>query len=269
MIDYLILLLTAIYFVAALLQYFVAPKIGPNPYLGFKIGYTFADRVVWNKTNRLMGKFMMIHALIMFPLCLIPNFLGYFLLIYVIPLLVFIPIGIKYASTLLEMKGARAERASEKKLEPITVSIVWWSTPLVLFAILLILELATYSQLPEVVAVHFDAAGKPNGWSNRGDFILSFSLLSLMFVAISFIFVYLGKHHPLFLHPGKMRFSRDTYLKLIILSMDTALALMFIVYLSIYYFAVHNAAFPVSWILTSAVFVVIIPILYLVYKWRR
>jgi len=143
-IDYLVLSLNLLYLVIALLQYFAAPKVGPNPYFGFRIGHTFANEKVWRDANKFMGKIMTVHAIILLPSCLIPDFLGYFLLLWIVPMLLFIPIGIRYASTRLEMEGARAKISSSKEIKPIELGFLWKISPVVLYIILLAYMIFTY-----------------------------------------------------------------------------------------------------------------------------
>ena len=269
MLEFLILFINMVYFILGIIEYYVAPKIGPNPYFGFKIGYTFADREVWGKTNRLTGKFMIIHSLILSPTIFIPNFIIYYLILFIIPLLIFIPFGIKYAAILLERKGAKSKIASQKKMEPITIGKLWLISPLIIYLFFIIFEFFTYPSLPSVIAVHFDTAGNPNGWSNKNSFIISYSLFSLLAPAFSYMFIYLGKKYPLYIHPGKMRFPRDAFLKTTILSMDITSIILIFVYYSIYIYAVEKIMVPLTWFTIVTLLLILLPIAYLVYKWRR
>ena len=269
MVDLLILFINIIYLITGILQYYLAPKIGPNPYFGFKIGYTFADREVWNKTNRLMGKFVIIHSLLLFPTALIPDFMLYYLLLFIIPLVAFIPFGIRYAAILLEMKSSKSEIASKRKMEPITVGLLWSLSPLIFYLVLIAVEMITYPSLPDVIAVHFDLSGNPNGWSSKSSFILSYSLFALFAPAFSYIFIYLGKKYPMYIHPGKMRFSSDTFLKTTILSMDITSIILILVYYTIYIYAVEKLVVPWPWFMIVTIILILVPIGYLAYKWRR
>ena len=269
MIDPLILSISLLYLALSLIQYFIAPKIGPNPYLGFRIGYTFADRETWYKANKFMGKLMILHSLFLLPLCLIPNFLVPFIIIFVVPLILFIPIGIKYSSHILEIRGSTVSKFARRRIEPIKIGPVWSISPIFLYSILLAFMLVTYPNLPNKIAVHFDLSGNPNGWSSKDDFFINFSLFSLIFPAISYIFIFLGKKYPIYTHPGKMRFPRDTILKTIIISMDSALILLIFVYYSIYLYATKNIFVSNYVIMTFIILVVSLPLVYLFYKWKK
>ncbi len=269
MFDYLVLSLDIIYISVALLQYIVAPNVGPNPYLGFRVGHTLANKKVWYQANKFMGKLMLGHAILLLPLCLIPDFLIYFLILWIVPMIAFIPIGIKYATNLLEEEGAKEKHVSLRKIEPITAGRVWNISPFMIYAVLLVYMIFTYPSLPNMIAVHFDSQGNPNGWSSKGDFFAWYNVLSIIFVATAYIFVYLGKKYPMYVHPGKMRFSRDSYLKLIILAMDCALILMIFVYLVIYLYATQGAVFSTVFFILLTILPVIVPIGYLISKWRK
>ncbi len=268
MMDYIALIISLIYLILAAVQYFIAPKIGPNPYLGFRIGYTFSDEEVWKKSNRFMGKLMLIHAFILLPTCLIPDFLPYFLILFIVPLILFVPIGVKYASHILEIRGAKYEISEKRKIEPIDIPLGWLISPLLLYLFLIVLELITYDSLPLTVAVHFDSAWHPNGWMNRDDFIIFYSFFSLIFPVLAGIFSYLGKKYPLYMHPGKMHFSRDTILKAFILAMDAAMLIIISVYLLIYLYAKYHYVAGSAFIILTLL-PIVIPVGYLTYKWRR
>ena len=220
------------------------------------------------QTN-LWGKIMTVHAIILLPSCLIPDFLGYFLLLWIAPMLLFIPIGIRYASTRLEMEGARAKISSSKEIKPIELGFLWKISPVVLYIILLAYMILTYPSLPDIIAVHFDSHGNPNGWSTKQDFFLWYSLLSTLFPALAYTFIYLGERHPIFVHPGKMRFPRDAYVKMITLAMDCSEVLMLIVYYTIYLYAVKNVLLPMSYTLISVALIMSIPLLYLLLRWKK
>ena len=269
MIDYLVLFLDCLYLVIALLQYGVSPKVGPNPYFGFRIGYTFANEKVWKKANKFVGKLMLFHAIILLPLCLIPDFLIYFIILWVVPMIILIPIGIRYAADLLEKEGAKEERASLRRIEPVSVGILWKISPLVIYAFLLVYMIFTYSSLPNVMATHFDSQGYPNGWSAKGDFFVWYNVLSIIFVATAYLFVYLGKSYPIYVHPGKMRFPKDTYLKLILLSMDSALVLMLLVYAVIYLYATQRIIFSIPLFTVITLIPIVVPVAYMLYKWKK
>ena len=269
MIDLFVLLLDLLYLAIALAQYLVAPRIGPNPYLGFRIGHTLASEESWSKTNRFMGRIMVIHSLLLLPLCLVPDSLGYFLVLWIVPMLLFIPFGIRYASAVLEEAGAKDARASSERITPIKAGLPWEISPALIYGLLFLYILLTYPSLPDVFATHFDASGNPNGWSTKGDFLLLYSLLSAGMMAIAYLFIYLGRRHPLFVHPGKMQFPRDAYLKTIILAMDCAGIILMFTYYAIFIHATQGISLSAGFYIIPILFAVVIPVGYLISRWRR
>ncbi len=269
MVNILILIINSLYLITGIMEFWLAPKVGPNPYFGFKIGYTFADKDVWNGTNRLMGKFIIAHSLLLLPAALLPNFLLPYTLLLTIPLIAFIPFGIRYASIHLEMKGAKSENVSYKKIESIELGYVWVLSPLIFYLVLIIFEIMTYPSLPEIIAVHFDSYGNPNGWSTKSSFIVSYSLFSLISPGVSYLFIYLGKKYPMYIHPGKMRFPKDTLLKATVLSMNIMSVILIFVYYSIYIYALRKTIVPWTWFMALMLFLIFLPIGYMIYKWNK
>ncbi len=41
-------------------MYFIAPKIGPNPWFGFRLGYTMKSEEAWNRSNKFAGMLLTI-----------------------------------------------------------------------------------------------------------------------------------------------------------------------------------------------------------------
>jgi len=52
------------------LTYFFAPRMGPNPLFGVRIGYTFTDREAWDRANRHFGKLLAIFSAVVLMLSL-------------------------------------------------------------------------------------------------------------------------------------------------------------------------------------------------------
>ncbi len=266
MINWLIFFINTTYLFTGVLELWLAPKIGPNPYFGFKVGYTFADREVWNRTNRLAGLIIIIHAIMLCPF-IFTKFFVYYILFLVVPTVAFIPFELRYSAHLLELRGAKTSQSSEIPISPVVVSLAWPASSVLLFLLLLILELMTYSHFSSLVATHFDWNGTPNGWSTRSEFLLTFTSISSIFPLISFILIFVSRKYPIFVHPGKMRFPRDVMVKASILSMNAGLMIMLLTYISIYMYAI-TGTFPSNLVYFSFAFL-LIPLAYLVAKWKK
>ncbi|MCD6383620.1 MAG: SdpI family protein [Thermoplasmata archaeon] len=266
-----IALMVLIYLPLALLQYFVAPKVGPNPFFGFRVGYTFSSREVWEKTNRFVGRIMLIHALLLIPFIYLGDaYIIPFLILFILPIVATLPIGIRYASYTLEMAGARSTSASTRKMEPIDVGGVWVAAPAVLYILLIIIVLLSIPHLPERVAVHFDERGNPNGWMGRERLLITYPLLSLIFPVIAYVYIYISRKYPLFIHPGRMRFRRDAILKLSVMAVSSGLVVLILVYISIVLNAIREGFMKVyvQYLVVASFMVLIPPFVWLFTKGR-
>ncbi len=267
--NYLICFIEILYMAMGGLELLVAPRLGPNPYIGFRVGYTLSDEEVWKKSNVLMGEFMLVHSLFLIPFCFYSVPMVYFLIFLLVPMLLFIPVGIKYAAELLETKSRGESAGRGEAMKPITLGIPWLISPAIFYAILLLYMSLTYSQLPEVIAVHFDSSGSPNGWATRNSFVFTYALYALILPGIAYLFAYLGYRYPMYVHPGRTRFPRDAYLKTLFIAMDLALVFLLFVYYTIYLYATQFIVLGIGYTLIFTVIIVLVPIGYLVSKWRR
>ena len=267
MLNNLILLIDGIYIILALLQYLVAPKVGPNPYFGFRIGYTFSNEDVWRDANKFIGKLMLLHALLLIPF-IFTDFIIYFLILFIIPLIGILPAGIKYASNSLEIRGAKSEGV-ERKIEKITVGKFLILSPAFIYLLLILIEIFSYPYLPPTIAVHFNEAGKPNGLENKYEFIIYFSLLSSIYPFLSYIYIYLGKRYPIYMHPGRLRFKRNAILKASIIAMNLVGIFLIYIYISIVLYALYKFPVNIYLLICLIVIVVAIPIAWLLTKGRR
>ncbi len=225
----------------------IAKRLSINPFIGFRIGYTYASKKIWVKYNRLAGiSFFIIGLIIVFLSLLIQS----------IPLLTILVLALVFSNTaLLSFLAAReAERelgreafkiedihrkAGRKvsRIEPVKPSplrLLLMILPPVLSILLTIHYLPV---LPERIAVHFNIAGEPDRWENLSTFISStlpfligFQFLPIMFVLIEF-------EAPLFFYkPGipKKEVVSIIYDIGIFVSWSIFLALIDILYYAVY-----------------------------------
>ncbi len=263
-------LITGIYIILAALQTFVAPKIRPNPYFGLKIGYTFSSREVWEKSNRRVGLLMLLHSFILIPFCFLNNsYFLYYILAFIAPLVAISIYGIIYSSHLLE--EVKGEKISTEPIKPLEVSFVWKHLGLLLFLVLLFLMAITYNFLPQTIAVHFNSAGEPNGWSSKFTFVIGYAGFGLVYLAILYLIVYAGKKYPMLVHSGKMKIGRDTVFKSALLAMNLVMLILIITYIAILLY--NTSSSKNSNLINMAVAISLIlaftPILYIIYRWRK
>jgi uncharacterized membrane protein len=261
--------ISILYAFLSLLQILLAPKIGPNPYFGFRIGYTFSNPIVWKKTNLLIGSIMLLHSLILLFLSLIDISLLLYILLFMGPLILIMIAGIIYASHKLEEYG-RGEIKKVEPVRPLEASFIWKNLGMIFFFILLTLMAITYNSLPDNIAVHFDMNGTPNGWSNKNDFFLWYLVFSIIYLGIVYLIVYVGKKYPIALHSGVMRIGRDTTFKSSILAMNLVILVLIITYVGIYFANVKpESSEIISYVVIFIFSIVFVPIGYIIYRWNR
>ncbi len=269
MLTFIWLLIVAIYLAMAVLQYSVAPKLGPNPYFGLKIGYTLSSKEVWVKANKKVGYLMILHGLILIPFSVIAddNVL-LFLLPFLVPLITISIYGIWYSARLLET-SEKLGPYSTVPIKPIKLSLPWKISPLLLVLITVAFICVTYPSLPNVVAVHFDSSGNPNGWSSRETLVQLYFVYLATFAAVAYLLIYAGEKHPILVHSGIVRIGRDGFLKAGILGFDAAIFILFIVYVWIWSYA-NSMLVPayITYMIIVTLAMPLIPIGYIIYRWR-
>lgn len=265
-----LLIINVIYLISALLVLFLAPKIGPNPYFGFRIGYSFSSRKVWNKTNRFAGILMAIHALFLFPIIILNNIV-YYIIALIVPLLVISIVGIIYASHKLEEERVEV-KGPVKPIKPLETTFVWKYLGIILFLILLLMMLIACPSLPNRMAVHFDASGNPNGWSSKNDFYTTYIILAGAYLALLYFIIYAGKKYPVALHSGVMRIGKDTVFKATILSLNMVFFILMAAFLWIYFYNISGAFegyIATTYFLILTFIAAFVPIGYIIYRWRK
>ncbi|EDY36806.1 conserved hypothetical protein [Aciduliprofundum boonei T469] len=265
-----LLIINVIYLISALLVLFLAPKIGPNPYFGFRIGYSFSSRKVWNKTNIFAGILMAIHALFLFPIIILNNIV-YYIIALIVPLLIISIVGIIYASHKLEEERVEV-KGPVKPIKPLETTFVWKYLGIILFLILLLMMLISYPSLPSRLAVHFDASGNPNGWSSKNDFYTTYIILAGVYLALLYFIIYAGKKYPVALHSGVMRIGKDTVFKATILSLNIVFFILMATFLWIYFYNISGAFegyIATTYFLILTFIAAFVPIGYIIYRWKK
>ncbi len=234
--------------VSGLILVFVAKRLPVNPFVGFRIGYTYASRKVWVKYNRLAGiSFFIIGLVIIFLSLLIQS----------ISLLVMITLILVFSDTvLLSFLAARkAERDLGKeafkieetgryfdrritRIEPVKPSplrLILMILPPILSIILTMYYLPL---LPNEIPVHFNIEGQPDRWEPSSTFISTTLplLIGFQFTAIIFLFVEL-KAPLVFYKPGLHK--REVVPVLYDIGIVVAWA-MFLALIDIVYYAVNK-----------------------------
>jgi uncharacterized membrane protein len=194
------LLIGGLLLVAGLAMYFFAPRIGPNPIFGVRVGYSYASREVWDQTNRFGGALLALVGL------------GIALLGVLLQMLGVAPregMNILVAAMLVATLGATvwmfvyARRLAQgapiaREIAPVKFRWTYLAPVLITFALLVALAAYVYPQLPaDRVATHFNIAEQPDGWQSRDEFFAMFLGLAALFVILDLIAVIVATREPL------------------------------------------------------------------------
>ena len=192
--------LSAAMVAAGLVTYWLAPKVGPNPWFGARTGYSVASREVWDATNRATGLGFAACGLVEALLGAALGFLsldaqtawGILFGWMIVGLL-----GVSGWSVLYSRRLAKGTKV-QRELRPVAFRWSYVAPVLVSFGALLAYALYLYPQLPAThLATHFDMAGKANGWMDRNEFFIFFLGLTLLLSLLDVGAVLLATREPL------------------------------------------------------------------------
>ena len=190
----------ALLVVAGAATYYLAPRVGPNPIFGVRVGYSYASREVWDKTNRFGGALM---ALVGIGTAI----LG--VLLHLLNLAARDGIGILTVAMLAALLGATAwmfvyarglaqGTAIAREIAPVKFRWTYLAPVLVTFVLLLALAAYVYPALPaDRVATHFNIAEQPDGWQARDEFLVMYLGLAALFVVLDAVAVFVATREPL------------------------------------------------------------------------
>jgi uncharacterized membrane protein len=183
-----------------LLTSYLAPRVGPNPIFGVRVGYSFANREVWDKTNRFGGALIALIGIAIgglsafFALLNVPaaTSMAWITGAMIVALLAATGWMFVYARRLAQRS------AIAREVTPVTFRWAFVAPVLATFALLVAVMVLAYPQLPaEHLATHFDLRNQPDGWSSRVGFILGFGGLAALYTLIDIGAVVLALREPL------------------------------------------------------------------------
>lgn len=180
--------------------YYFAPRVGPNPFFGVRIGYAYANRETWDKTNRFggiviaaIGLFIALLGLIL-PMLNIAANTGISILtgVMLVALLGSVVVMFFYARNLA--RGMPIVR----ELAPVKFRWAYLAPVLISFVLLVALMAYFYPALPaEKMATHFGIDDQPNDWMARDSFVIFYLGLAAMFIALDVFVVLLATREPM------------------------------------------------------------------------
>jgi uncharacterized membrane protein len=182
------------------ITYFLAPRIGPNPIFGVRVGYSYASREVWDQTNRcggaliaLTGIGVAVLALLLQSLSVAPRDGIAILIAAMIAAL----LG-ETAWMFVYSRGLAQGTALAREIAAVRFRWAYLAPTLVTFALLVALAAYFYPQLPaDRVATHFNLSEQPDGWQTRDEFYAMFLGLAALFVVLDALIVFVATREPL------------------------------------------------------------------------
>ncbi|ASJ02646.1 hypothetical protein A3L09_04910 [Thermococcus profundus] len=148
-----------------------------NYFIGFRVGYTYMSERAWRETNAFAGLFMAVFSIFLLGLALAGVEIPVFTLVMLAGVILLMVAGFRIAKRAYEEEELSIE-APEKPPERIRVSVKPYLTLQLLgLAAYFILLALLWDKLPEKVAIHFNASGKPDSFASKTVGVLLFPLV--------------------------------------------------------------------------------------------
>jgi len=135
--------------------------------VGFRVPYTYVPERAWKKANTVAGILFITSGLILMAgsYSLRPE--------YVVILTIALALAITFTGTLIAKREAEFKGFKEpekdlkvKPLKPLNV-LPYVLVSSILSGLCIAIIICTYSELPEIMAVHFGVAGKPDSFAEK------------------------------------------------------------------------------------------------------
>ncbi|WP_456436839.1 DUF1648 domain-containing protein [Desulfurobacterium sp.] len=160
----------------------------PNPYIGIRIGYTYLSKEAWRRANTFAGIYCMVSGFVLLAVSLIfhPS-RSVFLAIILILAAVLAVQSYRIAKETYKREGLKTHvsAARLKKMEAKSTDVkLYLLVQLIPVVVYLILALALWNKLPDTVAIHFSASGRPNGYASKFSGALTIPLTVMAIVPV-------------------------------------------------------------------------------------
>jgi uncharacterized membrane protein len=243
--------------------YYLAPRVGPNPIFGVRIGYAYASREVWDRTNRFGGALMALTGLALSAFALGLQ-----------------AVGLTFADGMKWLGGATvvimvaelgvlylyarnlAQGSTVQPIAPVRFRWSYLAPAGITLALLLALAAWFYPALPaERIATHFNFAEQPDGYMSRDGFYASFLGLAALCTLLNGAVVLVATREPLIALSrwgSRWMLEPPRGLYYIGAAMAALNLILMVALWDVVWFNTHGAhAFPLSWLLWLTVPVVI------------
>ncbi len=187
-------------FLIGLVTYFVAPRVGPNPIFGVRVGYSYASREVWDRTNRFGGALMALIGLVLALLALLLQWLGLSARDGIVLLTVVMLVALLGGTGWMFVYARRLALGTPvaREFSPVRFRWAYLAPVLTTFALLAVTAIYFYPQLPaDRMATHFGINDQPNGWMSRDAFYATYLGLAALFLVLDGAVVVIAAREPL------------------------------------------------------------------------
>ena len=194
------LLLGGILVLAGIVTYIFAPRVGPNPIFGVRIGYAYANRETWDKTNRFGGMLMAMvgigTAIVGFVLQLL-NIAGRDATnVVVVVMLAALVAGMGWV--FFYARGLAQGTSLARQLVPVKFRWAYLAPTLITLLLFIAFAVYIYPALPvDRVPSHFNLNDQPDGWQSRNEFIATFLGMSVLFLLLNVLIVFVAAREPM------------------------------------------------------------------------
>ncbi len=190
----------ALLVLVGLATYYFAPRVGPNPIFGVRIGYAYASRETWDKSNRFGGALMALVGVVTASLGLLLTLLNAAPrdgMVWLTGAMLAALFG-ALAWMFVYSRGLAQGTAMAREITPVRFRWAYLAPVVVTFALLVAVAVYLYPTLPaDRIASHFNINEQPDGWMSRNDFFVSFLGFGLLFVVMDALAVVVATREPL------------------------------------------------------------------------
>ena len=205
-----------LFLLAGLLEYFVVPRMSPNPWVGVRLGYTFTCRGVWKEANRYYGKVLVPFSAAFIVVSLFSDSVILFsvgvLTVALFPAI----LSYKKVVELTESTGFEEStgEGDVRAVKPQTVGPLYIVLPFILLLAMIVISLYYYPLLPDRIATHFDLSGNPDGWGNKYVALFFPLIMSAIFAIITLFLVPLARKYPMLFYRGTLKIGKGALLEI-------------------------------------------------------
>ena len=190
----------ALMFGIGLITYYLAPRVGPNPFFGVRVGYSYANREVWGRSNRAGGFLFALGGAATALLGLIMSLLNIPIregATYLMVLVILLALG----GTVWLFWYARrlaSGTAIQYELKKVAFRRLFVAPVLLAFLVLVVMAVLVYPSLPAArMATHFNIANEPDGYMPRDLFMLNYLGMAALIVVLDLVIVAIATREPL------------------------------------------------------------------------